>query len=113
MDRRGIWARTIAVVQRVMPPMFSPFVDLRASSAEVEQDADPLARYDVGDEVDAEHYPDGVYWRFVDPTTCGKRLVVKDHAVAEVTDVLRDAAGDFFWATRRQPVRRRQVRFRS
>jgi hypothetical protein len=81
---------------------------------EAEDRIDPLVRYDVGDRVDAEHYPDGVYWRFPAEDTAGnlegcgipgdltaKRIVVAAGAVAQITDVYRDQQGGCWNAVRK------------
>ena len=74
-----------------------------AEQAEVAEDeCDAIVRYDVDDEVDAEHYPDGVYWRFIHADLAGKRFVVKNHKVAEVTDVYEATDGQFWWLTRKR-----------
>lgn len=79
---------------------------------EIESDkCDPIVRYDVDDDVDGEHYPDGRHWRFPDRTqgmysigsdTIAKLIVVKDGKVSAVTDFYEDQNGIVFLAERKR-----------
>lgn len=64
------------------------------------ENADPLLKYDVGDEVDAEHYSDGDYWRFDYPDLAGKKFVIKGSRIVSIIDVHKTLDGKFWTATR-------------
>jgi hypothetical protein len=83
-----------------VPSFSADFIGPEAQIGSVFSDADPIVRYDVQDEVDAEYYPDGIYWRFENPNTAGKRIVIFGHKVTSITDVF-EQNGQFFWATRK------------
>lgn len=90
--RQGFWWR---LAQAMVPGMIQPR-STGAEQAEVSLDesADPIVRYDIGDDVDPEHYPDGVYWRF--RSHADKRITVRECKVAEVVDVVETREGRYW-----------------
>lgn len=63
-------------------------------TAEVALDtSDVIVRFDIGDELNAEQYPDGLHWSFVKDDVAGTRYLVKDHKIVEVTDVYETEEG--------------------
>jgi hypothetical protein len=101
MPLGATWYEIFRRIMR-MPPAFSGgFVGAEMESAEIELESDPIIRYDVDDAVDVEHYPDGRYWRFNDPTKAARLFVVKDGKIQSIADVYRTQDGDFWWAERR------------
>jgi len=82
-----------------IPPMSAQFVGPEVTdAAQIEQD--PIVRYDVDDEVDVQHYPDGRYWRFDKPDVAARLFVVKDGKVVQISDVYETVEHHFYWATR-------------
>jgi hypothetical protein len=69
-------------------------------AAEIQEDV--IIRLDLDDEVSRDRYPDGVRWSFSNPRLLGKRFVIQDHHVIEVTDVHGTSDGAAYWATRRR-----------
>jgi hypothetical protein len=66
-------------------------------AAEIE--ADPIIRYDVEDDVDAEHYPDGRHWRFDSPDTAARLYVITGGKIQSISDFYVTPEGDVQVAT--------------
>ena len=75
--------------------------DETSSVAFDESAADPILRYDVDDAVDAEHYPDGRYWRFDRPDLVGRLIVVAASRVVLKRDIYETPDGAYVCVERR------------
>jgi hypothetical protein len=53
-----------------------------------------LSRQAIGTLVDADVYPDGVYWFFDQPDNLGRRFRLEEHRIVEIKMVIRHTDGD-------------------
>jgi hypothetical protein len=83
-----------AVVFPWAPSEDGRFVGDETSAVAFDESAsDPILRYDIDDAVDAEHYPDGRYWRFDRPDLVGRLIVVESGRVVLKRDVYETLDG--------------------
>lgn len=75
--------------------------DTTGGSIESAQEAEYLLRCDVGAPVDAEQYPDGVYWRFEYKDLAAKKIIVEGSKVIEIDDGYREHDGDVVYVVRK------------